>query len=206
MQLFRDGIELSLSTLGEELVVDPGKHEFVLQAAGYLSEQRRLELVVGEKREIVFELKPDPNALLEPPVTPPAVAPSAPVPAAPAVTAPVIQPELEQKPEYWNAQRVAGAAIAGVGTVALGVSAIFGIQTLSKVNEADPYCSYTVCNPRGQGLLDDARTAQTTGLILLGAGVTALVAGGLLFFTADSKLKHSGQSARIEPQRLRIVW
>jgi hypothetical protein len=84
-------------------------------------------------------------------------------------------------------QRAAGLVLGGVGIGGLVLGAVFGAQAIAKDGDADNNCrpdDPTLCTQRGLDLADDASTAATVSTIAFAAGGVALLAGGLLFFTA----------------------
>jgi hypothetical protein len=56
----RDGQELPLATLGEDIPLDPGDHVFEAQAPGFKKAEKRLKLAEGEKATVDLELVPAP--------------------------------------------------------------------------------------------------------------------------------------------------
>ena len=66
----------------------------------------------------------------------------------------------------------------------LGTAGYFGIRTLALVNDAEEFCYPDGCEDPGLRYLEKARTAQTTGLVLLGAGLATVGAGVALGLTA----------------------
>lgn len=89
----------------------------------------------------------------------------------------------------------------GVGVVGIGVGTIFGLQSMSKHDDAEKHCSGDQCTPEGIALRDDAIAAgnvSTVGFIVGGVG---LAAGAVLWFTLPSG---SGDAASTHGRRLRV--
>jgi hypothetical protein len=91
-------------------------------------------------------------------------------------------------------QRTLGLAAGGAGLVALGVGAVFGLQAISKNNDAAQFCPASPrCNdPQGVTLTDDAKSAATVSTIAFVAGGVLAGAGAVLFLTAPSGSPRAG--------------
>jgi|CZKU01.1.fsa_nt_gi serine/threonine-protein kinase len=84
-------------------------------------------------------------------------------------------------------QRVAGAIVAGVGVVGLGVGGVLALGAKSKYNDSLANCepaSPNLCSAAGLSQRDDARSAGNLATVFVGVGAAAIVAGGILWFTA----------------------
>jgi hypothetical protein len=163
LRVRHDGVDLPLAAVGEALPVDPGPADIVAEAPGFGPERRTVVLREGETLDVRVTLRP----LTAPP--------------------PSAQGTLlahRAAAPWWTTRRAIGAPIAGAGIVALGLSAIFAVETRSKLIDAGPYCTPTYeCTSPGVTFLNQARTYQTTalvslvvGVVLAGVGVGLLVA------------------------------
>jgi hypothetical protein len=72
-----------------------------------------------------------------------------------------------------------------VGLVGAVVGTVFGVQAISKNNESKKQCTpYTVCNPSGAQLRNDAYRAATVSTVGFGVAVVGVVGGIILIATA----------------------
>jgi hypothetical protein len=98
------------------------------------------------------------------------------------------QPELQDRVPVaardTGSKRMVGMVVGGAGLVSLGVASAFAIRTLYLVEEGKRYCySDDTCDQQGLDILEEARQAQTTGILLGGAGLLALAAGIVVIST-----------------------
>jgi hypothetical protein len=102
---------------------------------------------------------------------------------------------------FWGAQRIAGAAVGGVGLVGVVVGAAFGIVTFQKTGDAKPYCSATMpyCTQAGITLENDAKTTANVSNAAFAIGGAALVAGLVTFFTAPAGDSKPPSGVRVGP-------
>jgi serine/threonine-protein kinase len=88
-----------------------------------------------------------------------------------------------------RSQRLIGLVVAGVGVVAVGVGAVFGLSAISQLNDSNSsgHCHPdNHCDPTGIQMRSDASSSATLSTIFVGAGAAALVGGAVLYFTAPS--------------------
>jgi hypothetical protein len=90
------------------------------------------------------------------------------------------------KPHGSGTQRIAAAATAGAGVVALGVGGFLGLSAKQRYSESDPYCRGSLCDPQGLEIIEDARSRGNVATIVVGVGALALAAGAVLWFTAPT--------------------
>lgn len=167
VEVLLDGKVVEGSALGGALV-DPGLHRVEARAGDRAAEPIDIEVVVGEKREIVLDFSTTPDA--EPPPPRPSTPP-------------------EDEGDGVGASTVLGFSALGLGVAGLGVGAVLGIVSLGKGSDADDL--YEQCGGDGgcdessaqgqevQALDDDAATFGTISVIALGAGA-ALAATGVV--------------------------
>ena len=105
----------------------------------------------------------------------------------------------------WTGQQTTGAIVAGVGIVAIGVGAVFGVRALGQKSDADSACGGSGGNCTSAGnanvATDDIHTAQDTArvsTIAIGAGVIAAAIGGYLYFTGGGEASPKA-SVRVAP-------
>ncbi|MGO9838898.1 MAG: hypothetical protein ACLP1X_32355 [Polyangiaceae bacterium] len=179
-----DGTGLSRERWPTPLPFDPGEHKVVASAPG--KKPLTLVVVVGQTPGIQeFRIAPleddspppPPQVLLpEPPPRPVEV--EAPAPPRPA-------------PSHVPAFIATGVAVAGVA-----VGAIFGLDAMSKRNDANQYCPSKICYPEGRTLISDAQSAATASTIGFGVGLAGAAAATWLFIRPPGGEK---SSARLAP-------
>lgn len=154
-----DGKEIDAS---EEIPIDPGEHEIEVNAEGYESAQKKVELAEGVHEEVKLKLKKIP-----PPEAP------------------------KKKEESGIGAKIPAIVSFGVGAAGLGVGAAFGVMAINQADEVKAQCVNNVCPPSSQGTLDSSKTngtISTVGFIVGGAGVAT---GIVLLLIAPSKKKKS---------------
>jgi hypothetical protein len=82
-------------------------------------------------------------------------------------------------------QRTIGVIVGGMGLVAVGMGAFYGIRAFSRWADAKEECDAKLeCSARGVSLGDEASSAATVSTISMIAGGALLGLGAVLFFTA----------------------
>lgn len=83
--------------------------------------------------------------------------------------------------------RTVGVVLMGVGAAGLVVGSIFGIDALQKNSDAVDACGEDTSCPskEGEKLSDEAQDAALASTIGFAAGGAALIAGGIVYFTAS---------------------
>lgn len=161
-----DRAPLGKAAWGIATPVDPGAHVVEASAPGRLPFKSTVELASGEAKALeVPLLAEDPKAV----ATRQAPAPGEP-PRAP-----------------WGAsatRRIAGDIALGAGALALGVGAYFGLRTMSIWSDANANCPNDLCNPHGESLTRDARSAARAADAAIGLGIASVGAAAVLFLTA----------------------
>jgi len=184
-----DGHALAEQLEGAALPVDPGEHAFTFALAGRPPVEKKLVIHEGEKarrEQIVFPA----------PVTS-AVATSRPN-VAPVLVSPNAPTSSEQSSSGMGTQRILGIVAAGLGVVGVGVGIGFGLDALSKHNDANKLCPESNC-PTREGLdrWNQAHHAGHLSNVAFIVGGVGLAAGAVLWFTApeagDSAEKRTAQ-------------
>ncbi len=101
----------------------------------------------------------------------------------------------------WGSQRIAGAAIAGVGVAGAIAGGVFGVLTIVKKNAEGAHCQKVdadLCDATGVGLRAQALTMANASNAAFAVGGAALATGAALFFTAP-KPGGGGASIGISP-------
>jgi hypothetical protein len=135
----------------------------------------------------------------------PASPASAPAPPPPAPPPPALAERIAS-PLGW--QRVAGLAVVGVGAVAAGIGAAFGLDAKNKLDDSNSsgHChSNDHCDAAGIAERSDALTsaAFSTGSFVLGGA--CLAGGGALYLTAPTRESAVSLSPRVEHSGASVV-
>ena len=173
-----DGVLIEAAVWGTDMRVDPGEHRIEARAAHKLPRTASVTIKAPAERQRL-EIGPLEDAPPEP------AAPSPP-------TGPTSPPGPgagggEEPSEGSGTLLGAGAAVGGLGLVALGVGTYFGVRALDQIGSAQDRCSPASCtDPEAVDLNDRGRVSAdvSTGLFIGGgiataAGIVLLVAGGL---------------------------
>jgi hypothetical protein len=178
-----DGQVLSERFEGSALSIDPGEHTFLFEVAGQPSVQKQFVIREGEKdrreRIVIGPIEP------------------AAVPAA----------STGQEQEHGlGTQKILAIVAAGVGVVGVGVGTVFGVQAISKHNDAAQACPNLCADQAGVAMWSDAQSAgnlSTAGFVV---GAVGLVGAAILWLTAKSP--HGGGQMGLGPGglELRGAW
>lgn len=183
-----NGIELGRGAWGTPTPVDPGQVMVEAAAQDHATFATRVTLAAGSgTREVV-------------------IAPLAPLPrsepaaqASPARVAPVSDQGRVARaaPQEGPGAPVAGYVIGGIGLVAIGAGAYYGISSMQTQSDADAKCPKQDCtDPDAVALSKDAKSQGTVAWVLLGAGSAALTVGAILVLS-------SGAGSRPQTARVR---
>jgi hypothetical protein len=103
-----------------------------------------------------------------------------------------------------------GWIVGGVGVVALGVGAGFGMRAISLKSDADGQCPNHLCTPQGTSSISDAKTAATISTIGLIAGAVGVGVGAWLVLRVPSASSSPSASAQVVPlvaqDRVGLAW
>jgi hypothetical protein len=188
VQVTIDGKPLADRLDGSAIAIDPGEHVFGFAGAGQPVVEKRFVIREGEKdrRERVVLGAPAapaggaPLAGAPPPATAPdrSTAWAPPSPALPGA----------ETSHGLGTQKVLGLVAIGAGVVGLGLGTVFGVQSMSKHNDAHKVCPDTQCTTQdGVGLWNDARSAGDLSTIFFAVGGLGVAGGAVLWFTAKSE-------------------
>lgn len=170
---------------GSALRIDPGEHTFTFEVAGQPPVTEHLVLKEGDKErheKVVIG-------------TPTAAAAGA---AGDTGAAPM------SNSGGWSTQKWIGVGVAGAGVVGLAVGGVFGVLTMSAINQQKTDCpSASNCPSYGAASSDHSTwttdgTISTVGFI---AGGALLAGGAILFFTAPKSTQEAPAAAKRETPR-----
>lgn len=178
------GTAVPKALIGVERPTDPGTHEVVATAPGYLPAKASVELPEGGIKSVSLTLERDPNAAVTPP--PPVVPP----PTTPADTRP--PPKAEHSS---NSTKTIGYVLLGVGGAGIVTGAVTGIVALGKKGDLD--CPNKECSGKAADDLDSANTVALVSTISFIAGIAVGGVGTILLVTAPGS---SEKGAKPEPK------
>lgn len=191
------GAAIPAALIGVERPTDPGTHEVVISAPGYLEQRKTVTLAEGGAQELAITLEKDPNAAAAAP--PPAAVPP------PVVVAPPPEPAADTAPK--KSHTLAYVAL-GVGGAGLVVGGITGFLALGKKGDLDG-CQDQRCPSSQKSKLDSAKTMATVstvgfavGFVGVGAGVVLLLTGSGSSSASSGKphvAKAEWRGVRVEP-------
>lgn len=214
LEVRQDGRVLPPERWGVEVPVDPGRHEVVASAPGFV-EQRLLvqRSEPGHEKLLLGPLKPAPDGQKG---TPPASG-SAPLTSgstpltsgsAPLVapgggpggqerspltstSAPLTSPaRADAAPESSGpsaGRRYAALGLGTLGVLSLGAGSFFGLRALARQDDAEPRCdAQNFCDDEGLRARKDAIRAGNLSTLFFGVGLVGVGAGVTLWLTAPS--------------------
>jgi hypothetical protein len=167
------GVAVPPALLGVERPTDPGTHEVVASAPGYLTQKSTVQLAEAGRETVTLQLLVDPNAPKEVPVV--AVA---------ATTAPPAPPPQSPPPESNQGVRTLSYVLIGVGVTGVAAGSITGAMAISKKGNLD--CPQNHCSGQEADDLDSAKTLAVVSTISFAVGIPAAIAGTVLLLTSKS--------------------
>jgi hypothetical protein len=194
MQVSRDGQDVGRAAWGTAMPLDPGKHTITVSAPGKKDWTSDVE-VPAANRTVSVKVPALTDAPLPQPVTQVSESSASEAPVEAEVT------DTRRDGGGSNGQTVAAFIVGGVGLAAAATGTVFLIQSrqdnsaaleLCRVPEvaADgtvtEKCGTDEEQARWEGLVEDAKSNRTIGLVGLGIGTAALATAVVLFVTADS--------------------
>jgi hypothetical protein len=181
------GAPVPKALFGVERPTDPGTHEVVANAPGYLPAQTSVVLAEGGTQTVTLQLMPDPNAAPPPPVAPPP---------APAATAADTRPPPQA--EHSKGNKTLAFVLLGVGGAGIVTGSVAGALALGKKGDLD--CPDKRCSGSDADDLDSANTLALVSTIGFAIGLPAAAVGTILLFTGSSGSEKSAGS-KSEPKR-----
>jgi len=161
-----DGQPLADRLEGTAISLDPGEHIFTFESAAQPIVQKQLVIREGEKnrRERVTIGTASGEKNREERVT--------------------IGKTSGDKSNGMETQRVLAIAAAGVGVVGVVVGMGFGLDAMSKHDEASKACPNQCTDPNGVNLWNKAVSSGNVSTIGFVVGAAGLIGGAMLWFTA----------------------
>ncbi len=184
LEIKRDGVSVDRAEWGVAIPIDSGSHAIAATAPAHKAWESNVEAIQNGAQVTVTvpELEASPVvALSNPP--PPSAETSAPAPPASATPSP------ENGGSHAGAQRVVGVVVAGLGVVGVALGGVFALNAKSQYNDSLNACEKgnpDLCDPSGVSQRGDARTDGNVATVAMSVGAAAILAGGILWFTAPS--------------------
>ena len=182
MVVHLDGTRCPLARSGRRIPLNPGDHDLVVTAPGKKPWQQS-HLALGPSATTVHvRVQLEDEASAAPALAPAAAAidaippPSTPPGAAEVPAAPPASSGPSQK-------RTAGWIVGGAGVVSLGIAGYYGLTAIARKNDESNYPAGSVDRLT---IYDQAKTAQTWGIVFGAAGVAALGTGVYLLVSSFS--------------------
>ena len=183
LSVTRDGQEVTSTQWGVAIPTDEGQHQVQASAPGH--EVWSSQVTVEGAGQTTKVRVPKLAAAAEP-ARPPRATVEEPVARAdePGETARSSGPESKGL----GAQRVGALVVGGVGVAGLAVGTVFGLQAMSKKDEADKTCNAEECSDQaGVDAGKDARAAGNISTVATIVGVVAVAGAAVLWFAAPSR-------------------
>ncbi len=169
-----DGSPVAGALLGAPRPTDPGSHEVVARATGYVPASTSVELSDGASETITLTLEVDPNAVQQ------------------STTA--MSPTARTDPAAdsgGSTESTVGWVGVGVGGALLAGGGITGLLALGKKSALEDSCPSGACPRSEQETLDSANSLATLSTVLFGAGGAIGIAGLVLLLTDDAPDEHA---------------
>jgi len=179
------GAAIPPALIGVERPTDPGTHEVVISAPGYLDQKSSVTLAEGGSQELAVKLEKDPAVA--------AATPPPPVAATPIVTAGPTAPPADTAPKKSNTLAYVALGVGGAGLVVGGVT---GFLALGKKGDLKG-CEGTKCPSSQQDTLDSAKSMATVSTVGFTVGFVGVGLGVVLLLTGNSN-----GSARLSPSKV----
>jgi hypothetical protein len=170
------GMAVSSALIGVERPTDPGTHEIVVSAPGYLEAKSSVTLAEAGHQSVTLTLVPDPNAK---PATPPETIP----PGGTLTPPPGAQPPPAA--EESGGSKTLAYVLLGVGGVGIVAGSITGVMAIGAKGDLD--CPEKRCAGNEANDLDSAKTIALVSTISFAVGIPAAAVGTVLLLTGGSK-------------------
>lgn len=163
-----------VTTLGEQMVVDPGPHTIEWGVADQ-KKQKIVPMDRGAENEVTLDITKGMADASKGEGEGTVVAnekPDKPTPAEP------------ERPKKGRNLRIGGIALGGAGVLAIGVSSVMTLSARGKYNDAlDAHCMgmKNMCNAEGLDITKDARSTANVATVVFLVGA-AMVGGGVALY------------------------
>jgi hypothetical protein len=170
------GVPVSSALIGVERPTDPGTHEVVATALGYLEAKSSITLAEAGHQSVTLTLAPDPNAT---PAAPPDTIP----PGGTLTPPPGAQPPPAAQES--GGSKTLAYVLLGVGGVGIVAGSITGIMAIGAKGDLD--CPQNRCVGKEGDDLESAKTIALVSTISFAVGIPAAAIGTVLLVTGGSK-------------------
>ena len=178
-----DGESLSRVAWGGPVPIDPGPHALVATAPGKMEWDFTVQIGASQDKAVSVPVLADAPPASTPTSTAMSVAGASTEPT-PSGSSGMTSSERPSRPAD-RTKRNVGFVVGGVGIVALGVGAFFGVAAISKRKASNDFCSGSTCtDQRGIDDNNNAKRFATFADIGLGVGVAGIAAGVYLLMTS----------------------
>jgi hypothetical protein len=186
------GTTIPAALIGVERPTDPGTHEVVISAPGYLEQRKTVTLAEGGSQELAVTLEKDPNA---------AAAEAPPPPPPPAVVVAPAGPPADVAPKKNNTLAYVALGVGGAGLVVGGIT---GFLALGKKGDLEG-CKDERCPTSQKDTLDSAKTMATISTVGFAVGFVGVGAGIVLLLTGSGSSSASSGKSHVAKQEWRGV-
>jgi hypothetical protein len=176
------GVPVSSALIGVERPTDPGTHEVVATAPGYLEAKSSVTLAEAGHQSVTLTLVPDPNAKAAAP-PPETIPPGGTLTPPPGAQPPPVAEES-------GGSKTLAYVLLGVGGVGIVAGSITGIMAIGAKGDLD--CPQNRCVGREGKDLESAKTIALVSTISFAVGLPAAAVGTVLLLTGGSK-KETGK-------------
>ena len=204
-----DGQPLADRLEGTALSIDPGEHTFTFESQGQPLVQKHLVIREGEKNRrerVTIGTKSMERVTI---ATPPRERATIGTPPREQVTSGTTSVD---KSDGMGTQRILAIAAAGVGIVGVAIGAAYGLDAMSKHDEANKACPNQCTDQNGVNLWNAAVSAGNVSTIGFVVGAVGLLGGATLWFTAKPTSTEAHEQTGMQvgfglgSVRLRGVW
>jgi hypothetical protein len=183
------GTLLPTALIGVERPTDPGTHEVVVTAPGYLEKKTTVSLGEGGAQELAIQLEKDPNAVAAAAVTAAPAATPAPTPAS--------APPADSAPKKDNTLAYVALGIGGAGLI---VGTVTGFVAMGK--KSDLECQNKSCPSSQEDTLNSAKTMATVSTVSFVVGLVGVGTGVVLLLTGNKSGKASVATPHVAKREL----
>ncbi len=198
----RDGVAVGSAAWGTAVPVDPGEHVVEARADG--KKPWWVKVTFGKTPAIktvtvpILEDETDPTAAPAPWILPGASTLAG-------EPAPGASPDRAATPAAGfagmtpSSQKIVGLALGGFGILAAGIGTGFGVDAISKSNDAKSRCPSSPCGDASAvSTNNDAKTSAVVADVAFVGALLTLGAGAALYFTAPAEVaaKREGETSR----------